>query len=218
MKSITVIATLLAGAFGAAVGFAQSAPTPLPPLAPLMLEGDPMRGEPLAWTCIGCHGIEGSRNAYPSYHVPKLGGQNADYIEIALQGYRRGTRSHPTMGAQAASLTDQDIADIAAYLATVEGSPETGKSSATTTTVDAGRSKATACIQCHGESGVAATTQWPHLAGQHESYLRQALEQYKNGARSDVLMQPLVAPLDDQTLDELAAYFSAQTLLHTTDR
>ena len=67
-----------------------------PPLLPLPLEGDPARGAVLAETCAGCHGVPGYRNAYPSYHVPKLGGQNADYIEIALQGYRRGTRGHPT--------------------------------------------------------------------------------------------------------------------------
>ena len=57
-------------------------------------------------------------NASPAYHVPKLGGQNADYLEVALQGYRRGTRGHGTMQAQASSLSDQDIADVAAYFAT----------------------------------------------------------------------------------------------------
>ena len=63
----------------------------------------------------------------PAYHVPKLGGQNADYIEVALQGYRRGTRGHDTMQAQASSLTDQDIADVAAFFATFEGEAESGR-------------------------------------------------------------------------------------------
>ncbi len=189
-----------------------------PPLLALTLAGDSARGAVLAETCAGCHGVPGYRNAYPSYHVPKLGGQNADYIEIALQGYRRGTRAHPTMQAQASSLSDQDIVDLAAYLSTREGEPSVGKSGAGTLAVEEGRRKAVACQQCHGESGVAQTTQWPHLAGQHESYLKQALKEYKDGERADLLMGPLIAPLDDATLDELAAYFAAQPWLHGTER
>jgi cytochrome c553 len=189
-----------------------------PPLLPLTLEGDPARGAALAETCSGCHGVPGYRNAYPSYHVPKLGGQNADYIEIALQGYRRGTREHPTMQAQAATLSDQDIADLAAYLSTREGEPAVGKSGADRLAIEEGRRKAVACLQCHGEAGVAQTTQWPHLAGQHESYLKHSLTQYKDGGRQDLLMGPLIAPLDDATLDELAAYFAAQQWLHGTER
>ncbi len=68
-------------------------------------------------TCMGCHGIPSYTNAYPTYDVPKLGGQHAAYLEAALKGYRSGERSHPTMHSQAASLSDQDIADIAAYIA-----------------------------------------------------------------------------------------------------
>jgi len=68
-------------------------------------EGDAENGELLAYTCMGCHGIEGYRNAYPSYRVPKLGGQKAGYIETALNAYRDGTRPHPTMQAQGTSLT-----------------------------------------------------------------------------------------------------------------
>ena len=74
--------------------------------------GDAERGEVLADTCLGCHGIPGYRNAYPSYRVPMLGGQHADYLVIALQGYKSGQRQHPTMQAQATSLSDQDIQDL----------------------------------------------------------------------------------------------------------
>ena len=199
-----------------AAGLAQTVAPPPPPLLPLTIEGDPQRGAVLAETCAGCHGVPGSRNAYPSYHVPKLGGQNADYVEVALQGYRRGTRSHPTMQAQASSLTDQDIADIALYLSSATGEPATGKSDADTLAIEEGRRKAVACVQCHGEAGVAAASQWPNLAGQHESYLEQALLQYKRGDRLDVLMQPLIAPLDEATITQLAAYYSAQAGLHAT--
>ncbi|CAG2143379.1 hypothetical protein LMG31506_02822 [Cupriavidus yeoncheonensis] len=66
--------------------------------------------------CIGCHGIPGYRASFPEvYEVPMLGGQSAKYIENALKGYQKGDRKHPTMRGIAATLTDQDIADVAAY-------------------------------------------------------------------------------------------------------
>jgi cytochrome c553 len=183
---------------------AQSAP-----LAPLTLDGDVANGQVLSFTCKGCHAVPGYRNAYPSYLVPKLGGQNADYIEVALQGYRRGTRAHPTMQAQAAAMTDQDIADIAAYFASLEGEPETGVSAAGATVIEAGQQRSTACVPCHGSAGIAEGPQWPNLAGQHASYLRHALDQYQSGAREDLIMGPMIKTLDDQALDELAAFFAA---------
>ncbi len=80
--------------------------------------GDPAAGMLKAQPCLGCHGVAGYSNVYPSYHVPKVGGQHADYIVAALKAYQSGQRSHPTMGAQAATMNDQDMADIAAYFAT----------------------------------------------------------------------------------------------------
>jgi cytochrome c553 len=206
------VAALVAGF----VSLGASAQAPPAPLAPIALEGDVERGAVLAETCAGCHGVPESHNAYPSYHVPKLGGQNADYLEVALQGYRRGTRSHPTMQAQASSLTDQDIADVAAFFAAREGEAETGRSSASAVEIDEGRRKAVACVPCHGEVGVSSAPQWPNLAGQHESYLLQSLKQYRTGQRSDVLMAPIMAGLDDAAVSELAAYFSSQPHLHQT--
>lgn len=82
-------------------------------------DGDPERGRIAAETCLGCHAIPEYTNAYPTYNVPKVGGQNADYVVAALQAYRDGSRPHATMQANAASLTDQQIADIAAYFASL---------------------------------------------------------------------------------------------------
>jgi cytochrome c553 len=71
--------------------------------------------------CIGCHGIPGYKASFPElYHVPKIAGQNAQYIEAALNEYKKGSRSHPTMGAVARSLSDQDIADLATYYANLK--------------------------------------------------------------------------------------------------
>ena len=78
--------------------------------------GDATRGKQLTYTCRGCHGVEGYKNAYPNYHVPKIGGQSSEYLTTALQEYKQGNRTHPTMQVQAQSFSEQDIADIAAFL------------------------------------------------------------------------------------------------------
>jgi cytochrome c553 len=211
-----IAAALVLLAFGATAA-AQNAAAPPTPLMPITLQGDPERGAVIAQTCTGCHGIPGYFNATPAYHVPKLGGQNADYIEVALQGYRRGTRSHDTMQAQAASLSDQDIADVAAYFESFKGKPETGRARASAAEREAGRAKVATCAACHGPVGVAAAPQWPNLAGQHESYLLAALKQYKDGRRRDLVMNPLIEQLDEQALEEIAAFFASQPHLYNTE-
>ncbi|MEO8157645.1 MAG: c-type cytochrome [Betaproteobacteria bacterium] len=83
---------------------------------PAYAEGDAAAGKNKTAMCAGCHGIAGFRTAYPeTYHVPKLGGQNAGYIVSALKAYKAGDRQNTTMKAIAASLTEQDMADLAAY-------------------------------------------------------------------------------------------------------
>ena len=79
--------------------------------------GDVEQGRLKANTCMGCHGIPSYNNVYPTYRVPMIGGQSAEYIEAALKAYKAGERPHKTMQGQSMSLSDQDIADIAAYLA-----------------------------------------------------------------------------------------------------
>ncbi|HEY4292163.1 cytochrome c [Luteibacter sp.] len=82
-------------------------------------EGDKSRGRELVYTCNGCHGVPGYSNVYPDYHVPHIAGQNEQYIVNALKAYKNDERKHPTMHAQAESLSDQDISDIAAYLSSI---------------------------------------------------------------------------------------------------
>ena len=86
--------------------------------------GDAELGREKSYTCTGCHGIPAYNNTYPTYHVPKLGGQNFDYIVSALKAYRAGERPHATMRAQAASLSDQDIEDIASYFVSLVSKEE----------------------------------------------------------------------------------------------
>ncbi len=86
--------------------------------------GDPVQGRIKAYTCMGCHGIPGYSNVYPNYRVPKLGGQNAQYIIAALNEYKSDARQHPTMHIQATALSEQDKEDIAAFLSQAPHSPE----------------------------------------------------------------------------------------------
>ena len=97
-------------------GFALSMPALAQQKAPA---GDPKEAHKKIAMCEGCHGIAGYKTAYPVvYHVPKLGGQSAAYISNALHAYKAGQRSHPSMRGIAASLSDKDIADLAAYYST----------------------------------------------------------------------------------------------------
>lgn len=82
-------------------------------------KGDAAAGKTLVYTCVGCHGITGWKNAYPSYHVPKIGGQNYEYLVNALMEYKTGGRSHPTMRTQGEALSEQEIRDIATYLSSL---------------------------------------------------------------------------------------------------
>ncbi|EQD56454.1 cytochrome C4, partial [mine drainage metagenome] len=89
---------------------AASATATQPPL------GNAREGRIIGYTCLGCHGIKGYRNAYPDYNVPRLRGQSAQYLYDALKEYRSGARAYPTMHLQALSLDPQQMRDVAAYL------------------------------------------------------------------------------------------------------
>jgi cytochrome c553 len=179
--------------------------------SPAAAQGDAERGVKLAYTCLGCHGIEGYRNAYPSYRVPKLGGQKAAYLLAALQGYQDGTREHPTMRAQASSMSNQDMQDLAAYFSSIANE-----------TVAAGGSEvsgieaASTCVACHGQNGISVSPNWPTLAGQHQDYLEHALNQYRDGTRKNAVMAQMAAPLTDEDVAVLVRYYSRLEGLETT--
>ena len=171
--------------------------------------GDPALGQKKFYTCVGCHGIENYKNAYPDYDVPKLRHQNAEYIISALNEYKSGERPHPTMHAQASSLSDEDIADIAAYL---QGGEPVKPSAKIVGTVPA---QVAPCAACHGENGLGVeapmTPKPPVLAGQHVDYLEQALTTYRNGRRKNVVMDGMAQLLKtDEDVKVVAAYFASQ--------
>src|SRR6266702_6965323 len=107
MRSGVLVAAAVSGVIAAAAVTAQEP----------AVQGNPQRGKALSYTCLGCHGVDGYKNAYPNYSVPELEGQHPEYLAAALKGYRDGDRAHLTMHSQAASLTDQDIADVVSYFA-----------------------------------------------------------------------------------------------------
>lgn len=92
-------------------------------LAPILVSADEVaieRGRTLAGTCLGCHGVPSYTNVYPTYHVPKLGGQHAEYIVVALKAYQSGERSHATMRAHSVRLSEDQIRDIATYFSSLK--------------------------------------------------------------------------------------------------
>jgi cytochrome c553 len=193
---IPVVASLTLIALGASVAQAQ---------APAV-SGDAKRGQALAYTCNGCHAIPNYKNVYPTYSVPKLRGQRPEYLVAALKAYKSGERSHGTMHSQAVSMNEQDMADVAVYLAgnsviteSKSDVPATARPAASET-----------CKACHGTNGVGITADYPTISGQHRDYLARALLDYKKGGRKNAIMAPMAQTLTAEDIEQLAAYYSSQ--------
>jgi cytochrome c553 len=177
----------------------------LPASAQTPPTGDAARGANLAYTCKGCHAIPNYKNVYPTYSVPKLEGQHPDYLVIALQGYRNKERGHATMHAHASSMTDQDMADIAAHLAGKAIQPDPNRKA-----VGTPPKAAEVCVACHGNDGVGIVSLYPTLSGQHRDYLERSLIEYKNGSRKNPVMAGFVGTLTPADIRALAEYYSVQ--------
>ena len=165
--------------------------------------------EELSSTCLGCHGVVSYNNIYPTYKVPKLGNQHKDYIVAALKAYRSGERSHTTMKAHAANLSDLDIDKIADYFSSFKAkiaTPEDVK------IID----EANSCVGCHGVDGNSEVPTFPRIAGQYEDYLYQSLKSYKNGKRNNAIMNGVASTLNDDQMKKLSKYF-ALSLIHISE-
>ena len=177
---------------------------------PVAAEGDAEQGSKLGFTCRGCHGIEGYRNAYPSYRVPRLGGQKTGYLKTALTEYREGKRPHPTMHAQASSLSDTDIDDLLAWIGTFGKAADTA-TAAQVATVETAR----ICVTCHGAQGASVQPAPPILAGQHRDYLVHELKQYRDGSRSGSVMSAFASTLSDADMALIAGFYASQDGVRT---
>jgi len=177
--------------------------------------GDAKAGAKKNAMCIGCHGIVGYQASFPEVHkVPKISGQSAKYIASALNAYKKGDRKHPTMRGIAASLTDQDIADLSAFYAAsgvVEGTAALAAAPAAAGHAAELVAKGN-CTSCHGASFSAPIDPtYPRIAGQHDDYLFVALKSYKNDSsaqvgRANAIMGGVAKQFSNAELKELAAY------------
>lgn len=198
-KTSWIVGLALAGTLGAATA--------------ADIKGDAQAGAQKNAMCIGCHGIPGYHASFPRvYKVPMISGQKADYIAAALTAYRKGDRRHPSMRGIAGSLSDQDIADLAAYYS------QHGHDAATTPPADAAlpaalQDKLAACVACHGANFSTPTTPGaPRLAGQHADYLAVAMRNYQApGAvvgNNNAIMAPMVKDLSLGDIRAIADYLS----------
>jgi len=181
------------------------------------VKGDAKAAEAKIAMCIGCHGIPGYQTSFPEvYRVPKISGQNAKYIVAALTAYKKGERKHQTMRGIADSLSEQDIADIAAYY------EQHGKTEAVTAAPTAANEKVTAllqkgaCVSCHGANfSQPLDPSYPKIAGQHKDYLFVALKSYKvenqsTWGRSNGIMGGIAKQYSNAELKALADYVASQ--------
>ena len=169
---------------------------------------DAAKGEQLSQTCLGCHGAPGLRNPGPVYSIPMIGGQHPEYIVSSLKAYRSKERSHGTMQAQASNLSDQDMADIGAFFGAMTGNSR--PSNVNAQLAKQGQGKSAICASCHGATGDGENTGYPKLAGQYESYIAQALKDYRSGDRNNVIMSSFAKTLKIGDIEALAAWFSNQ--------
>ena len=180
--------------------------------------GDAKAAEGKIAMCIGCHGIKGYQASFPQvYKVPMIAGQNARYIAIALEGYRKGDRKHPSMRAVAGSLTDQDIADLAAFY---EQQGKTEGQAELPAPRDAGAQvtqllQKGACVSCHGDNfSKPIDPSYPKISGQHDDYLFSSLRAYKNDAhqtwgRANPVMAGMAKQFSEAELKAMARYIGS---------
>ena len=175
------------------------------------IQGDAKAGEKKNAMCIGCHGIPGYQASFPQVHkVPMISGQNGKYIAAALNDYRKGDRKHPSMRGVAGSLSDQDIADLAAFY-DGHGKSAAAAPAATVELPASLKDKMAACTACHGTNFNNTTDPAnPRLAGQHADYLYVALKAYQtNGSavgRANATMVGMAKPFSDSELKQIANF------------
>ena len=178
-------------------------------------KGDAKAGAGKVAMCIGCHGISGYQANFPEvYKVPKIGGQDAKYITAALEAYKKGERKFPSMRAIADSLTEQDMADVAAYYSghgratELQAQPAREPNAQVAQLLQKG-----ACVSCHGDNfAKPIDPSYPKIAGQHADYLFVALKSYKETGknayvgRSNGVMAGVVGQFSNDELKALAQY------------
>jgi len=197
------------------------------------VEGNADAGKTKAAMCGACHGTTGIS---PSPTYPNLAGQKDAYIAKQLADFKSGARTDMMMAPMAANLSEQDMADLAAYFSIQKRASEkataaddtsasaptaaAGSVDIVTSTsakaiyagdVKAGQNKSAMCASCHGADGNSPIAIYPKLAGQSANYIAKQLADFKSGDRVDPVMAGMVAALSSEDMNDLAAYFAVQT-------
>ncbi|MFT3664485.1 c-type cytochrome [Piscinibacter sp.] len=178
---------------------------------------DAQAGEKKAAMCIGCHGIPGYQASFPEIHkVPMISGQGAKYIVSALTAYKKGERKHPTMRGIAASLSEQDMADLGAFYETNGGPAANAAAAAPTPPAQVAELLTKGnCASCHGENlNKPIDPSYPKLSGQYADYLYVALRAYQTDhnsqvGRANAIMAGMAKPFSHAELKLLAGYLAS---------
>ena len=198
MKKLAIAAVMLLGM----VGVAQA-------------DGDAAAGKVKAAVCAACHGADGNGGANPLW--PKQAGQHVEYIVKQLQDFKSGARKDPIMNGMAASLSDQDMLNVATYFNSQTrsiGSADPVKGAKGQAIFKGGIAEkgVAACMACHGPDGAGnPAAKYPSLAGQNAAYVAKTLKDFRSGTRANdpqKMMRDIAAKLNDAEIDELAEYVS----------
>jgi cytochrome c553 len=175
--------------------------------------GDIAAGKVVAASCAACHGTGGISSAAG---VPHIAGQHASYIQATLMAYQKGARKNHLMHQAVAKLSEQEIADVAAYYAGLKSFSSRPKEAGAASEAEAEQDpfaavrKLTAmCAGCHGEDGNSTAPGTPSLAGQHDMYLITAIRAYEDGTRAEPMMHALTQALSRSQIEDIAYFYAA---------
>lgn len=204
-------ATLLALSFAALPGLSQGA------------TGDASRGKEAAASCVACHQADGTGKNIPNGESwPQLAGMNAAYIAKQLQDYKSGQRENASMKIFASILSEQQVADVAAYYSQLTPRQGEGGENADAPTLARGEMLAqrggwanyiVACQSCHGPGNRGAGEVFPGIAGQHAGYIEAQLKAWQVGTRKNDaqdLMGTIARRMSDEDIHAVAAWLSTQ--------
>lgn len=177
--------------------------------------GNADAGQKKAEMCIGCHGIQGYQNSFPEIHkVPMISGQSDKYIVSALTAYKKGERKHPSMRGIAGSLSEQDMADLAAFYS-AQGGKAAAEAPKAASAAAAALIEKGACASCHGANfSKPIDPSYPKIGGQHADYLFVALKAYtvegnKVVGRGNPIMAGIAKQFKPAEMREIAKYLAS---------
>jgi cytochrome c553 len=195
---------------GLLVAFAAQANETQTPAKPDLAKGGATSSQ--ASVCAACHTADGSRGSPAN---PILQGQHAEYLAKQLHEFKEGKRKNPIMQGMAATLSDEDIRNVAAFYASKTAKPGFAKSKDTVTLGEkiyrggiADR-QIPACAACHSPTGAGIPAQYPRIGGQHGDYTEAQLNAFRAGARANSpQMSAIAAKMNDREIKAVADYIA----------